>query len=69
MMVNDITNSCGGNKRGCRVVIVLPYDRRPGSVLAAMHAAGNDLQKVLSLAHPDLDKEPAKKTAVEEMVA
>lgn len=66
-MKNAITNSCG--RRGCKVGIILPYDRKPGLVLSGMHGAEYDIQKILPLANLSLDKKSQEKEAMEKMAA
>lgn len=54
-MKHDISNSCG-KKRGCAVVITLPYDSKPWAVFSALHGRGHDIQAVLPVAYVCLDK-------------
>lgn len=59
--MGEIENSC--NNRGCRVRIILPFDRRVESLSAKMLRKRNDSKAVLYLVSLPLDKEPFKKAA------
>lgn len=63
-----ISSSCG-KKRGCTVVIILPYGGGARPVFPGMHGTRNDFPKVLPLAHLPVDKELATAQPLEKMVA
>ena len=66
--IYDISNNCG-KKRGCTVVIILPYGSRTGAFLSGMHGTRHDIQKVLSILNLSLDLQLAQKKPLEKMAA
>jgi hypothetical protein len=64
----DISNNCG-KKRGCTVVIILPYGSRPRSILSGMYGTRYDIPKVLPLFNLSLDTQPTQKKPLEKMAA
>lgn len=67
-MNHDIRNTCG-KRRGCSVIIVLPYDGQLKSIYSRMYGTRNDIQKILSSVNISLDKELEKKRPLEKILS
>jgi hypothetical protein len=59
--MEQIKNSC--NNRGCKIRIILPFDRGVKSIYARDIQKRNDISPLLPLAGLPLDKKQSKKAA------
>lgn len=67
-MNHDIRNTCG-KRRGCSLLITLPYDSQLKPIYSRVYGTRNDIQKILSPPYMHLDEELEKKRQMEKMVA
>lgn len=64
----DVRDTCG-KRRGCTVLIVLPYDSQLKPIYSRMYGTRNDTKKVLSTTHISVDKKLETTRPLEKMVA